>query len=285
MDWEDVRFFLALARHGSLSAAARALGVNHATVSRRVAGLEASLGQTLFERRPDGYRLTEAGEQALAQAGAMAEAAEGLRRGQGHGEAGGLVRLTAIQSLGEGFLPPHLAEFLRAHPAIDLELISDSRSLSLARFEADIALRLGRPSDGELVAKRLISVGMGLYGTSDWRDRLLAGEAPRFIGFDEASAHLPEAVWLTRQFPQGRVTFRAGGYVAQGQAVQLGLGIAVLPHFLAGPDLCRLDFLPQPPSRELWLLRRGDATPTSPARKLAIFLEDLFRHHRSRFEE
>lgn len=281
MDWEDVRFFVALARHGSLSAAARALGVNHATVSRRVAGLERSLGQTLFERRPDGYRLTEAGERALDRAGAMAEAAEALSRGHSDAQAQGLVRLTAIQSLGEGFLPPHLAEFQRRHPGIDIELISDIRALSLSRFEADLALRLAKPADGEVVAKRLGGLSMGLYGTAEWCERLRHGEPPRFVGFDEASIHVPEGVWLSRQFPQARLAFRAGGYVAQCAAVREGVGIAVLPKFLAEPDLIRLDFLPQPPAREVWLLWRAGTALSSPTRLLAGYLEELFRRSAS----
>jgi len=281
MDWEDVRFFLALARHGSLSAAARALGVNHATVSRRVAGLEDSLGEALFERRPTGYLLTQAGQRALAQAAAMAEAAEGL--GRGGGDASGLVRLTATRSLGEGFLLPHLAEFQRRHPGIDIELISDSRSMSLARFEADLALRLARPQDGEVKAKRLLDMGFGLYGNADWAKRLDAGEAPLFIGFDEAGAHVPEAVWLARHFPKSRLSFRGNSHLVQRDAARLGLGIAVLPRYLAEPELLRLNLGPEPPARELWMLWRAEVAASSPTRLLASYLDEVFRRQAASF--
>lgn len=281
MDWEDVRFFLALARHGSLSAAARALSVNHATVSRRVSGLEDSLGEALFERRPTGYLLTQAGQRALAQAAAMAEAAEGL--GRGGGEASGLVRLTATRSLGDGFLLPHLAEFQHRHPGIDIELISDSRSMSLARFEADLALRLARPQDGEVKAKRLLDLSFGLYGTADWASRLAGGEAPLFVGFDEAGAHIPEAVWLARHFPKARLSFRGNSHLVQRDAARLGMGIAVLPRYLAEPELVRLLLRPEPPARELWMLWRAEAAASSPTRLLASHLTEVFRSHTASF--
>lgn len=282
MDWEDVRFFLALARHGSLSAAARALRVNHATVSRRVAGLEQTLGAVLFERRPGGYVLTEAGSRALDRAAAMAEAAEGLRRG-GAGQASGLVRLTATRSLGDGFLLPHLAEFQRRHPGIDVELISDSRAMSLARFEADLALRLSRPADGDVKARRLATLTFGLYAGDDWRRRLAAGETPRFVGFDEAGAHVPEAVWLARHFPRARMAFRANSHLTQRDAVAAGMGVAVLPRFLAEPGLCRWEHPLRPPERELWMLWRPDAAPGSAVGLLADFLRRLFLEQKGRF--
>ncbi|HVI51175.1 MAG TPA: LysR family transcriptional regulator [Candidatus Sulfotelmatobacter sp.] len=282
MDWEDVRFFLALARHGSLSAAARALRVNHATVSRRVTALEGSLGAVLLERRPTGYVPTEAGNKVLVQAAAMAEAAEGLRRGGGK-EASGLVRLTATRSLGEGFLLPHLAEFQRRHADIDVELISDSRSMSLARFEADLALRLARPADGDVKALRLATLTFGLYANDAWRQRLADGEPPCFVGFDEGNAHIPEAAWLARRFPQARLTFRVSNHLAQRDAVAAGMGIAVLPRFLAEPALRRWDGPDPPPDRELWMLWRPDAAPGSATRLLADFLRTLFMEQKGRF--
>src|SRR4051794_29968453 len=120
LDWEDVRFFTALARLGSLSATARALGVNHATVARRIAGLEVALGAKLFERRPGGYELTGQGRSALEAASAMEGAAQALSIIEPSPVLAGMVRLTATPSLAEGFLIPRLAAFREQHPALDL---------------------------------------------------------------------------------------------------------------------------------------------------------------------
>eukprot|EP00456_Euglypha_rotunda_P078887 TRINITY_DN75617_c0_g1_i1.p1 TRINITY_DN75617_c0_g1~~TRINITY_DN75617_c0_g1_i1.p1 ORF type:complete len:173 (-),score=29.95 TRINITY_DN75617_c0_g1_i1:10-528(-) len=142
LDWEDVRYFVALARHRSLSATARALRVNHATVSRRVTSLEALLGKTLFDRTAGSYALTQDGKVLLEDAMAMDKAALAvLRRLDENTELGGLVRLTAGRTLAEWFLVDRLYGLHQKHPAIDVEVVGDVRLLSLARREADIALR------------------------------------------------------------------------------------------------------------------------------------------------
>src|SRR5579859_7089116 len=124
LDWEDLRFALALARHGSLSAAARALGVNHATVSRRVAGLDAALGATLLERRPTGYVLTAAGRAVLQEAAVMEQAASRLPRFDAAPPLGGMVRLSAPPSLAESFLTSRFGPLLERHPGLDIALVA-----------------------------------------------------------------------------------------------------------------------------------------------------------------
>jgi DNA-binding transcriptional LysR family regulator len=163
LDWEDIRYFVALARHGSLSATARSLRVNHATVARHVASLEALLGRALFERRADGYPLTAEGKAVLDEASAMDNAALGvLRRLDAGTELSGLVRLTAARALADGFLIDRLGGLRRRYPALDLELIADARIVSVARRDADLALRLGAPKDSDLVARRVGHIGFGL---------------------------------------------------------------------------------------------------------------------------
>src|SRR5258708_25658186 len=131
LDWEDVRFFAALARHGSLSAAARALTVNHATVARRLAALEQALGTKLFKRRPTGYELTAAGRTALDAADTMEGAATALARLEPEAALTGLVRITATPSLAEVYLIPRLARLQHTHPALDLEIMAERRPVSL----------------------------------------------------------------------------------------------------------------------------------------------------------
>jgi DNA-binding transcriptional LysR family regulator len=286
LDWQDIRVFIALARHGSLSAAARALSVNHATVARRIRSLEATLGERFVERRSDGYVLTPAGTRALASANDMETAAAVLVRGGADDGPKGLVRVNAPPSLSQTFLVPALARLTALHPRLDIDVATDYRAVSLERRETDIALRLGRPEDGDIIAKRLVKVGFGFYGTTSCRDRVLAGADPVLIGFDEANAYLPEALWLSRSFPRARLAFRTNGQVAQAAAAKAGAGIALLPHFIgqSEPDLviCRLAHVPPP--KEVWLITRRHDRKDLAIRSVADFIVQCFEEERSRLE-
>lgn len=286
-DWEDIRVFSALARHGSLSAAARALSVNHATVARRLRSLERVLGGKLVERRPDGYVLTSKGMQVLVLAEQMDAAAASILRGGQGAEPSGLVRVNATPSLMQGFLVTRMAAFVSRYPALDVELATNMRSISLERREADIALRLGRPGDGDVIARRLLTLGYGLYGSAAWRRRIDAGETPVFVGFDEGNAHLPEAVWLARHFPRARMAVRTGSQFAQAAAARADAGIALLPHFIAraGDALVQCHFDSKPPSRELWMLKRRQDRPDTPIQIVQDYLDEIFLAEHALFED
>src|ERR1700744_4171247 len=185
IDWQDVRVFLALARHGSLSAAARVLVVNHATVARRLRALEASLGAKLVERRSEGYVLTPAGNHALGAASDMESAARRLGHGESDGSPVGRVRINAPPGLAAGFLTERLAALASRHTALDIELATNVRSVSLERHETDIAIRMGRPEDGGMVARPLAAMAFGFYCTQDMGRRVQRGGELVFVGFDE----------------------------------------------------------------------------------------------------
>src|SRR5579859_3322807 len=144
VNWEDVRIFLALARHGTLSAAGRAISVNHATIARRVKVLEAAMGERLVERRPDGYVLTPAGTRMLAAANEMETVAANITRGGADDKPKGLVRVNAPPSLAQAFLIQRLARLSVENPGLDIDLAGDFRNVSLDRRETDVALRYGR---------------------------------------------------------------------------------------------------------------------------------------------
>ncbi len=134
--------------------------------------------------------------------------------------------------------------------------------VSLERREADIALRFGRPQDGDLIAKHLVTFGYGFYASVEWRRRINEGEAPVFVGFDEARTYIPDAVWLAQHFPRARVALRTSDQVAQAVAAKANAGIALLSHFVGRLDdqlgRCLVNYAP--PSRELWLVvRRPDS--------------------------
>jgi DNA-binding transcriptional LysR family regulator len=285
-DWADVRVFVALARYGSLSATARVLGVNHATVARRLAGLERVLRTKLFERRPTGYVLTALGRQALEPASAMEDAVGTLGRVRSEASLTGLIRITATPSLAEMFLTPRLMALHELYPALDFEVTAERGRVSLPRHQSDIALRLGRPERGDILARRLTRVGYGFYCDRKWRDRLKDGILPLFVGFDEAGAQFPEALWLARQLRGQRLAFRANYQTGQIAAARAGFGIALLPHFLAAGDPALVEVrLPEvPPARELWLLTRRDVRRASQLRTVTDFLVDLFRRERALFD-
>jgi molybdate transport repressor ModE-like protein len=286
MDWEDIRVFVALARHGSMSAAARALGINHVTVSRRIAALEEALGERLVERRPDGYVLTPAGTRALGLANTMESAAAMLSRGGSEGGPSGLVRVNAPPTLTQAFLVEQLANLVVVEPGLDIDIATDVRSVSLERRETDIALRFARPQDGDVVAKQLVTMACGFYGSPSRCRQVAEGGEITFVGFDELNAHLPEAAWLARSFPRARISLRTNNQLAQGSAARSGAGIALLPRFVgeADPMLepCHLGL--EPPSREVWMVvRRADRKDTS-IRRVADYLEALFARQRAMFE-
>ncbi len=263
MDWEDLRFFLALARHGTLSGAARTLGVNHATVARRLQALEEGLGVKLVERRPEGYVLTPAGTRALDAVSDMDHAARTLGHGEAEGAPTGLVRVNAPPGLALGFLTDRLARIALRHPGLDLDLATNLRSVSLERHETDIAIRMDRPEDGDVIAWPLGSVHHGFYATPELCRKVEGGALPTFIGFDEANAFVPHAAWLARHFPRVRVVFRANNHAAQAIAARSGVGIALLPHYIGKTEgaLRLIDLRSVPPPRDLFLLtRRRDRT-------------------------
>lgn len=286
VDWEDVRVFLALGRHGSLSAAARALSVTHATISRRIQSLEDSVGEKLVERRPEGYVLTPAGTRALVAAGDMEAAALTFGRNGDDGAPKGLVRINASPALALGFLIARLAELPTVHPGLDIDLATDMRSISLDRHQADIAVRLGAPKDGDVIARPLGLMASGFYGTAAVCEAVAGGAEPVFVGFDEENADIPDAAWLARHFPRSRVAFRAGHQMAQATAARAGAGLVLLPHYIGRrmADLQSFDLGRMPEPREIWMLIRRQDRRDVPIRTVAAFLEQVFADEKVLFE-
>jgi DNA-binding transcriptional LysR family regulator len=280
LDWQDVRVFLALGRYRSLSASARALQVNHATVARRIQSLEDSLGEKLVDRRPDGYVLTAAGERALESAAEMEAAAQTLSRpaATDDGALRGLVRINASPALAQGFLLPQLAELTQRHAGLDIDLATDLRSISLDRHKADIAVRIGRLQDVDLIARQVGSMAFGFYGTRSRCEAVARGEAPTFVSFNEESAHMPDSAWLLQHFPRARVALRAENQVLQAIAAQNDAGLALLPHYLGRrvPDLQPCALAPLPPPREIWMLIRKQDRHSAPIRAVMQHLVDAF---------
>lgn len=287
VDWQDVRVFLALGRYRSLSAAARALQVNHATIARRIQSLEHSMGEKLVERRPDGYLLTAAGELALEAATGMEAAAQLLTRaGSGGGEQlRGVVRINAPPALAHAFLTAQLARLTSVHPGLDIDLATDLHSVSLERRQADIAVRIGKPNDGDLIAQPVGKLAFGFYGTDEWCSAVEQGMPPVFVSFDEQHSDMPDGIWLAQQFPRARVALRAENQVLQATAARAGAGIALLPHYIGRqvPGLRPCALSPVPPAREVFLLIRGQDRNARPVRTVMRHLVDAFKQSRALF--
>lgn len=285
IDWQDVRIFVALARHGSLSAAARMLSVNHATIARRIHSLEESLGDKLVERRPEGYVLTPAGTRALEAASDMEQAAHVLRRGIADGTPTGLVRISSSPGLSAGFLTSRLVKLAMRYPRLDIDLAPALRSVSLERHEADIAIRFDKPKDGDIIARLLTTVGYGFYGTEDACRSVEANGDLVFIGFNEADAYLSGAAWLSEHFPLARVAFRAKDQFLQSIAARSGIGLALIPHYIgrSDPALRICDLGSCPPSRDVYQVTRRRDRCDAAIRLVAEEIVGIFEQARDLF--
>jgi len=285
LDWQDVRIFLALARCGSLSAAARMLSVNHATIARRLHSLEESLGEKLVERRPDGYVLTPAGTHVLESASDMEQAAQVLRRGSQDGTPSGLIRISSSPGLTVGFLVSRLPVLTARYPKLDIDLAPVLRSVSLERHEADIAIRFDKPKDGDIIARPLATVGYGFYGTEEACRTAEAGSNLVLIGFNEADSYLSQSTWVTKHFPRARIAFRAKDQFLQSIAARSGVGLALIPHYIgrADPMLRICDLSAVPPSREVYLLTRSRDRKDASIRMVADAVAEMFEQERELF--
>ncbi len=281
--WEDLRYFLALARHGSLSAAARALKVSHATVARRVASLEAALQTPLFDRKANGYMPTAQGRRVEVLARTMEEAAQASADlAAPDAELSGVVRLTMARSMADRFVVDRLCDFHKLHPGIDLEIIAESRVISLSRREADIALRFGRPKDSDLLARRLSSVAFSFYASRSYANTLNKNSSPIMLGFDSENDFIADAAWLNREFPQARFIVRTNSQATQAAAARAGLGVAQLPLHVGAndPHLVPVMLSKKPPNREIWMLLRKDVARLPRVRAVADYLAAMFRRER-----
>jgi DNA-binding transcriptional LysR family regulator len=281
MDWEDLRHFLALARTGSLSEAARQLAVDHTTVARRVGALEKALGLRLVDRLPRSYSLTGEGAR-IAELGARLEddIFAILRTARGADPAmNGTVRVSAPPVLASAFLAPRLVALHARHPGILVELVGDSRQADLNRREADIALRLSPPGGDSLISRRIGRLGYGPYA-SPRRPPAGPDEAAALLVYDEGLDHVPQQQWLYVAYPRHRVVFRANDVASLAAAARAGMGIAMLPHFL-GRDDAELEILPdppgapRPPERDLWLLVHDDLRKAPRVRAVIDHLADV----------
>ncbi len=280
IDWDDVRYFLAVARGGSVRAAATRLSVNHATVLRRVAQLEGRLGARLFDRLPTGYRMTGAGEDVLGLAEQMEATSNHLEtRVLGRDQdVRGLLRVTLTPMLASHLLMPDLAAFARSHPEVEVELLSLDEPVNLTNREADIAIRV--VYDRYALPQNLHGLtGPELHGgVYISRDLLTAwrqGNPHRIRWVEESNIGMPD--WAHGgEIEAAEPPFRTNSADAQIAAVREGLGMATLPCFVgdADPTLARAPGAPLKLHGTIWLLTQGETRKTWRVRLLTEFLAE-----------
>jgi DNA-binding transcriptional LysR family regulator len=262
LDWDDLKTFLAIARHGSLSAAARVLKVSQTTMGRRLDHLHGRAGAVLLDRTPSGFRLTATGAAILGEVERMEDAALSLERtisGEDR-RLEGIVRVTSVDALAVHVLTRGLAALHAAHPGIIVELITDNRSLSLARREADIAVRLGRFEAHETVVRKVGEMAFAVYATQsylDYRgmpDWSSGAAGHRLVRVQDDLLDTPDARWFADRTASAKPVLLANNREVQLRGVLAGLGIGHLPWYLAEghPSLVRVSEAP-PLTREIWM--------------------------------
>lgn len=283
-NWDDCRIFLAVAREGTLSGAARQLGTGVATVSRRIERMEQVLGLPLFLRTQTGYMLTDQGETMLPRAEAAELAMVKMRReALNHTQIRGLVRLTSIESLVEPFIIPALAPLLGANPDLNVDILFSTTTVNMHRHDADLALRMVRPERGHLRVRQLATMGLGLYGPQD-------GAAPlRMVAWPD-SASLDTLREWTAAFAGAQASRLAVNTLpGQIEAVRQGIGLAVLPHFLARDAGLRLvaDRLPDGDlmQRPILLVTHADLAASRRVLSVAEAVADEIVSQRHRLAE
>lgn len=258
MEWSDIKVFLAIARARSLSGAARATRQSQPTMGRRLKALERDSGCTLFQRGPDGFLLTDEGSALLAHAERMEEEALAFERevaGQEQ-QLEGQLRVSSSDWFGVHMLTPVFAEFVKAHPRVAIELVTDSRLLNLARREADVVFRIQAFAEPDVIQRRLMTVPYGLYAAKA-RSKPLPedGRGCAVITLDAAYRDFPDARWLKKTLPMAHVAFTSNSREAQARMCASGVGLAVLPRPLGdsiqGLRLVKID--PAPPGRDVWM--------------------------------
>ena len=266
-DWNDLRYFLAVAKAGNCASAANHLKVSQPTVSRRIQALEEQLGVTLFERDNRGLRLRPEGERMMPLAQQMEQVADQIEKDikQRQSMPKGTVRITTIEDFASLYIAPALPSFRRQWPGIKLEIDTSYRTLNLSQDEADISLRLHRPKQNDLVGRKITSFGYGVFGSVSYVE-LLSQEQLADPGqldwmiLDEPTPEMPDVIWLRNLLPNLNPVLRTSSMKTLMAAVQAGMGVAVFPRPYAyvHSGLERINIDSQPERCEIWLVVHQD---------------------------
>jgi DNA-binding transcriptional LysR family regulator len=292
MDWDDLRYFLAVAREGQILGAAKRLGVSQAKLSRRIAALEAALGQRLIDRTTRGSVLTAQGRALFMTAERvemelMAVASE-LAGPEG---IAGTLRIGTPDGFGAAFLAPRLGALRTAHPALRVQLVPVPRSFSLSEREADLAIMVGRPDKGRLRVRRLTDYTLGVYAARDYLARHGTPKEPSalrdhdLVGYVEDLIHTPELGYTTEVFRDWRTTVEVATAVGQVAAVRGGAGVGVLHDFMVAGDHDLVLLFPEIRiERSYWTVWHENLRADRSVQAVVGFLDAAARAERALFQ-
>jgi len=294
MNWDDLKIFLAVARSQTLSAAARSVGLDATTVSRRIDRLAADLGSTLFEQAASGHVLAAGGMQLLIHAEAMEHSALAARTDVA-GERGllsGVVRVSVAEGFGTWIVARHLGAFRAANPDIIVELIASSGFLNPSKREADLAVMLARPTTGPLVVRRLTDYHLGLYATRVYLDQAPPLRTPAdlrqhvLIGYVPDMIYSPALNYIAEIRPGTAPDIRSSSINAQHALTVSGAGLCVLPKFIADQDQCLVPVLPDEVqlTRSFWLVVHKDTRQLARVAAFVDWMVAVVASKRAQFE-
>lgn len=288
MDWDDLRFFLAVARTGQIASAAGLLEVDATTVSRRLRRLETGLQQRLFEQTREGQVLTEAGERLALRAEEMDRAAATIEPSAGVALVSGLLRISVSEGFGTWLIASHLPGFVEAHPELQVDLVANSGFLSPSRRETDVAILLARPRGGPLMSRKLADYALRLYASADYLDRAgpiadrAALAAHPLIGYIPDFIYAPELRYLDEIAPGATLRIRSSSINAQYRLARAGAGVAALPCFIGDSDPHLVRIIPEVRiERSFWLVTHQDTRRLARIEAFVVWLTALVKAERS----
>ena len=285
LDWDDLRIFIAIVDGGSLRAASLALGVNHSTVFRRLNRLEKSIGARLFDRFPEGYSLTQTGEEFRAHAIRVREEVDTLQLavlGKDF-KPRGTIRITAPDNIAYAYLPKYFETFRTTYPAIQIELIVGGTSLDLTRREADIAVRATRRPPDYLIGRKVCTLAWAFYASPSYLAKEGRPQAQsdlvehRIIAGEGGTARLPGMSWLDKNCAN-QVVARCNTLNAMSGLAEAGYGIALLPDDQFKPELERLFPIAPKQQTDLWILTHPELRKTE---RIRLMMKHLFERMQS----
>ncbi|MGI9487393.1 MAG: LysR family transcriptional regulator [Geminicoccaceae bacterium] len=288
LDWDGYRFLLGVVYHGGLIKASQALSVSQPTVGRKIKQLEDQLGTRIFDRKPEGYCLTEEGRRVVAGAEAMARHAKAIEQDFSGCDSRleGCVAITLTETMAQSILLPELAAFRSEYPEIELQLQTSNKKLDLNRQESQVAIRVGDPGADTLYGNVVGQMSYGLYGAQSYLDRygrpesveMLAAHA--LIDTHGEIEHLPQARHLRELMPSASKALCCTSVLGQYQAMLAGLGLTTLPHYVVAANPGLYDHLLEKDfggTKDVWLLTNSDVRQTKRVRAVMGFLKQVLR--------
>jgi DNA-binding transcriptional LysR family regulator len=279
MNWDDLRFFLALSREGAVSRAGKSLGVNHTTVARRISAFETQIGTRLFDRTADGYEMTQAAENMYDHALQIEEQMQAIDRdvfGQ-DAELKGPLKITISHDVADRLLIPRLAEFRERYPCIDVDILTTKGIVDLTAREADIAVRLTAKPPDFLIGREVLPLRHGIYAAEHYS----ADERrPTDVILFRGNSEMPQ--WVVEHFPDARIALQVDDVGTMLEAVKNGVGLARMPCYVGDFDagVRRFDLPLTPSDWGVWVLSHVDLRCTARVRVAREFLIEIIKQQR-----